>query len=170
MNTPAETANLAAPLLFDTNPDRYAHWKLSFDGEVATLAMDVNEDKGLKPGYKLKLNSYDLGVDIELNDALNRVRFEHPGVKAVVMTSGNLPWRDGKLAYVKGSGVQELTDKRAVTPDTLFRIASMTKAFTALSILSLRDQGRLSLDDLAEHLRRALALAAAGCSSTMGCR
>ena len=58
--------------------------------------------------------------------------------------------KDGKLVYVKGSGVQELTDKRAVTPDTLFRIASMTKAFTALSILSLRDQGRLSLDDLAE--------------------
>jgi benzoyl-CoA-dihydrodiol lyase len=73
---------------FDTHPDRYHHWKLSFDGPVATLALDVAEDKGLDPGYKLKLNSYDLGVDIELHDALNRIRFEHPEVKAVVLTSG----------------------------------------------------------------------------------
>ncbi len=73
---------------FDTRPDRYNHWKLAFDGPVATLALDVAEDKGLVPGYKLKLNSYDLGVDIELHDALNRIRFEHPEVKAVVLTSG----------------------------------------------------------------------------------
>ena len=73
---------------FDTQPDRYNHWKLSFDGPLATLALDVAEDKGLAPGYKLKLNSYDLGVDIELHDALNRIRFEHPEVKAVVVTSG----------------------------------------------------------------------------------
>lgn len=73
---------------FETQPDRYNHWKLSFDGPVATLTLDVAEDKGLVPGYKLKLNSYDLGVDIELHDALNRVRFEHPEVKAVVITSG----------------------------------------------------------------------------------
>jgi benzoyl-CoA-dihydrodiol lyase len=72
---------------YDTHPDRYRHWRLSFDGPVATLAMDVSEDKGLKPGYKLKLNSYDLGVDIELYDALNRIRFEHPEVKCVVITS-----------------------------------------------------------------------------------
>lgn len=72
---------------FDTHPDRYAHWKLSVDGPVATLSMDVDEDKGLRPGYKLKLNSYDLGVDIELYDALNRLRFEHPQVKCVVITS-----------------------------------------------------------------------------------
>jgi benzoyl-CoA-dihydrodiol lyase len=74
-------------ITYDTSPERYIHWKLSFDGPVATLAMDVNEDKGLKPGYKLKLNSYDLGVDIELADALNRIRFEHPEVKCVVITS-----------------------------------------------------------------------------------
>jgi benzoyl-CoA-dihydrodiol lyase len=73
---------------FDTQPDRYHHWKLSFDGPLATLALDVAEDKGIAPGYKLKLNSYDLGVDIELHDALNRLRFEHPEVKAVVITSG----------------------------------------------------------------------------------
>jgi benzoyl-CoA-dihydrodiol lyase len=73
---------------FDTQPDRYHHWKLAFDGPVATLTLDIAEDKGIAPGYKLKLNSYDLGVDIELHDALNRIRFEHPEVKAVVVTSG----------------------------------------------------------------------------------
>jgi benzoyl-CoA-dihydrodiol lyase len=72
---------------FDTHPERYAHWRMSIDGNVATLAMNVNEDKGIKPGYKLKLNSYDLGVDIELYDALNRIRFEHPQVRCVVLTS-----------------------------------------------------------------------------------
>jgi benzoyl-CoA-dihydrodiol lyase len=72
---------------FDTHPDRYVHWRLAFDGRVATLSMDVNEEKGLRPGYRLKLNSYDLGVDIELHDALQRIRFEHPEVKCVVMTS-----------------------------------------------------------------------------------
>src|SRR5882672_3243392 len=72
---------------FDAHPDRYRHWKLSFDGPVATLAMDVDEEGGLKPGYTLKLNSYDLGVDIELYDALQRLRFEHPQVRSVVLTS-----------------------------------------------------------------------------------
>jgi benzoyl-CoA-dihydrodiol lyase len=73
---------------FETQPDRYHHWKIGFDGPVATLTLDVAEDKPLAPGYKLKLNSYDLGVDIELADALNRIRFEHPEVKSVVITSG----------------------------------------------------------------------------------
>ena len=72
---------------FSTNPKDYKHWKLSFDGPVATLAMDVREDGGLAPGYDLKLNSYDLGVDIELYDAIQRLRFEHPEVSAVVITS-----------------------------------------------------------------------------------
>ncbi|HKC06989.1 MAG TPA: 2,3-epoxybenzoyl-CoA dihydrolase [Methylomirabilota bacterium] len=73
---------------FRTDPSRYKHWKLSFDGPVATLHMDVREDGGLVPGYELKLNSYDLGVDIELYDAIQRLRFEHPEVGAVVLTSG----------------------------------------------------------------------------------
>jgi len=73
---------------FRTDPKRYKHWKLAFDGPVATLAMDVREDGGLRPGYELKLNSYDLGVDIELYDAIQRLRFEHPEVRAVVLTSG----------------------------------------------------------------------------------
>jgi benzoyl-CoA-dihydrodiol lyase len=72
---------------FSTEPGKYRHWKLSLDGPVATLAMDVKEDGGLVPGYSLKLNSYDLGVDIELYDATQRLRFEHPEVGAVIMTS-----------------------------------------------------------------------------------
>jgi benzoyl-CoA-dihydrodiol lyase len=72
---------------FETHPDRYKHWKLGFDGRLAILAMDVKEDGGLKPGYELKLNSYDLSVDIELHDALQRIRFEHPEVGAVLLTS-----------------------------------------------------------------------------------
>ena len=72
---------------YQTHPSKYRHWTLSVDGEVATLSLDIQEDGGILPGYKLKLNSYDLGVDIELHDALQRVRFEHPEVKSVVVTS-----------------------------------------------------------------------------------
>jgi benzoyl-CoA-dihydrodiol lyase len=72
---------------YDRTPDAYVHWRVEYAGNVATLAMNVNEEKGLKPGYRLKLNSYDLGVDMELYDALNRIRFEHPEVKVVVITS-----------------------------------------------------------------------------------
>src|SRR5436190_6128395 len=75
------------PIDFRTAPDRYRHWKLSTENGVAYLTMDVNEDGGLRPGYKLKLNSYDLGVDIELADAIDRIRFEHPEVRSVVITS-----------------------------------------------------------------------------------
>src|SRR5258708_19922560 len=78
-------------ITYETDPSRYNHWKLGFDGPVATLTLDVSEDKGLVPGYKLKLNSYDLGVDIELHDALNRIRFEHPEVRSGVVTSGKSP-------------------------------------------------------------------------------
>ena len=72
---------------YQTNPANYQHWALTVNGDVATLVADFNEDGGLRPGYKLKLNSYDLGVDIELYDAVNRIRFEHPQVRVVVMTS-----------------------------------------------------------------------------------
>jgi benzoyl-CoA-dihydrodiol lyase len=84
-----KTAEQAAqPVVdFETSPDRYRHWKLAFDGPVATLSMDVQEDAGLSPDYRLKLNSYDLGVDIELADAVQRIRFQHPEVHAVVITS-----------------------------------------------------------------------------------
>ncbi|MGO9418977.1 2,3-epoxybenzoyl-CoA dihydrolase [Roseiarcus sp.] len=76
------------PVDYQTAPEKYRHWKLAFDGPVATLKADFDEDGGLRPGYKLKLNSYDLGVDIELADAVNRIRFEHPEVRTVVVTSG----------------------------------------------------------------------------------
>ena len=72
---------------YQTAPALYRHWKLKFDGPVATLLADFDENGGLRPGYKLKLNSYDLGVDIELNDAVNRIRFEHPEVRVVVIAS-----------------------------------------------------------------------------------
>ena len=73
---------------YQTEPARYRHWQLQVDGSTARLVMTVAEDGGIRPGYKLKLNSYDLGVDIELHDALNRIRFEHPAVRTVVITSG----------------------------------------------------------------------------------
>src|SRR3954466_4763034 len=72
---------------YRTEPSRYKHWKLQFEGPVATLVMAIDEDGGIREGYKLKLNSYDLGVDIELHDAIQRVRFEHPEVRTVVLTS-----------------------------------------------------------------------------------
>jgi benzoyl-CoA-dihydrodiol lyase len=77
----------AGLVTFDVSPSARRHWRVSVDGRIATVAMDVNEDAGLKPGYKLKLNSYDLGVDIELHDVLQRIRFEHPEVACVVITS-----------------------------------------------------------------------------------
>lgn len=79
--------NTVPQINYQTAPDRYRHWSLACDGPIATLAMNVNEDGGLKDGYKLKLNSYDLGVDIELHDAVQRIRFEHPEVRTVVITS-----------------------------------------------------------------------------------
>jgi len=91
-------------IVYDTDPEHYNHWKLAIDGPIATLTLDVAEDKGLMPGYKLKLNSYDLGVDIELHDAMNRIRFEHPEVKCVVVTSGkSRMFCSGANIYMLGS-------------------------------------------------------------------
>ena len=77
----------ATKVNYETDPSQYQHWSVKYDGETATLQLNINEDAGIRPGYKLKLNSYDLGVDIELHDALQRIRFEHPEVKSVVVTS-----------------------------------------------------------------------------------
>src|SRR3954464_1391165 len=82
-----ETAAHPARVDYRTDPTRYRHWKLSVEGQVARLMLDIAEDAGIRPGYKLKLNSYDLGVDVELADALNRIRFEHPEVRSVVVSS-----------------------------------------------------------------------------------
>ena len=88
---------------YRTDPSKYKHWKLGFDGPVATLTMDVAEDGGIRPGYKLKLNSYDLGVDIELHDALQRIRFEHPEIRSVIITSGkNRIFCSGANIYMLG--------------------------------------------------------------------
>ncbi len=96
------------PVRFETHPDRYVHWRLEFPAEhagaVALLVMDVQEDRGLRPGYPLKLNSYDLGVDIELADALQRIRFEHPEVRALVLASGkDRIFCSGANIYMLGS-------------------------------------------------------------------
>jgi len=85
----AQAQDEAGPVSFRTEPARYRHWRLEIDGEVAWLVLDVDPGAGLRPGYELKLNSYDLGVDIEFYDAVQRLRFEHPEVGAVVITSGN---------------------------------------------------------------------------------
>jgi len=97
--------SLAAPRVdYQTDPSRYQHWQLKFDGPVATLFMDTKEDGGLRPGYKLKLNSYDLGVDIELHDAVQRIRFEHPEVRTVVITSAkNRIFCSGANIYMLGT-------------------------------------------------------------------
>jgi benzoyl-CoA-dihydrodiol lyase len=88
---------------FQTDPSRYKHWRLAFDGPVATLTMDVAEDGGIRPGYKLKLNSYDLGVDIELHDALQRIRFEHPEIRSVIIASAkNRIFCSGANIYMLG--------------------------------------------------------------------
>ena len=98
-----ETKTKPARVDYQTEPSRYKHWRLSFDGPVATLTMDVAEDGGIRPGYKLKLNSYDLGVDIELHDALQRVRFEHPEIRAVVFSSAkNRIFCSGANIYMLG--------------------------------------------------------------------
>jgi len=98
-----EAQSAAAPVDFRTDPSRYKHWRLSFDGPVATLTMDVAEDGGIRPGYKLKLNSYDLGVDIELHDALQRIRFEHPEIRSVVFASAkNRIFCSGANIYMLG--------------------------------------------------------------------
>ncbi len=93
----------AEPVDYQVDPGRYKHWRLSFDGPVATVTMDVSEDGGLRPGYRLKLNSYDLGVDIEFHDVLQRIRFEHPEVRSVVVTSGkNRVFCSGANIYMLG--------------------------------------------------------------------
>ena len=89
VGTPGSAERPSTPRVdFSVDPTRYRHWRLAFDGPVATLTMDVDMGGGLVSGYELKLNSYDLGVDIELYDAVQRMRFEHPEVSVVVLTSG----------------------------------------------------------------------------------
>jgi benzoyl-CoA-dihydrodiol lyase len=115
---------------FDTSPDRYRHWKLTFDGPVATLSMDVQEDAGLSPDYRLKLNSYDLGVDIELADAIQRLRFEHPEVHAVVITS--------------------LKERIFCAGANIFMLRGSTHAWK-VNFCKFTNETRLAIEDASEH-------------------
>ena len=115
---------------FETAPDRYHHWKLSFDGPVATLSMDVQEDAGLSPDYRLKLNSYDLGVDIELADALQRIRFEHPEVHSVVVTS--------------------LKERIFCAGANIFMLRGSTHAWK-VNFCKFTNETRLAMEDASEH-------------------
>jgi benzoyl-CoA-dihydrodiol lyase len=99
----AETVALP-PLRFEAHPSRYVHWRLEIEPPVARLVLDVQEDRPARPGYPLKTNSYDLGVDVELADAVQRLRFEHPEVRALVVTSGkDRIFCSGANIYMLGS-------------------------------------------------------------------
>jgi benzoyl-CoA-dihydrodiol lyase len=115
---------------FDTSPDHYKHWKLTFDGPVATLSMDVQEDAGLSAEYRLKLNSYDLGVDVELADALQRIRFEHPEVHAVVITS--------------------LKERVFCAGANIFMLRSSSHAWK-INFCKFTNETRLAIEDASEH-------------------
>jgi benzoyl-CoA-dihydrodiol lyase len=119
-----------ADFSFETHPDTYKHWRLSFEGSVGTLTMKVDENAGIKPGYVLKLNSYDLGVDIELADAINRTRFEHPEVKVVVVASG--------------------TDRVFCAGANIPMLASSTHAWK-VNFCKYTNETRLSLEDASER-------------------
>jgi len=124
------TATSPPPLSLETSPDRYHHWKLSFDGPIATLSMDVQEDAGLSPDYRLKLNSYDLGVDIELADAVQRLRFEHPEVHAVVITS--------------------LKERIFCAGANIFMLRGSTHAWK-INFCKFTNETRLAIEDASQH-------------------
>jgi benzoyl-CoA-dihydrodiol lyase len=123
------TATAAPPVRFETHPSRYVHWKLEVEGPVARLLMDVQEDKGLRPGYPLKLNSYDLGVDIELADAVQRLRFEHPEVRALVVSSAK--------------------DRVFCSGANIYMLGSSTHAFK-VNFCKYTNETRLSLEDASQ--------------------
>ncbi len=119
---------------FDTDPARYRHWQLDVRGEIATLAMNVSEDGGLVPGYSLKLNSYDLGVDIELADAIQRIRFSYPAVRALVLTS--------------------LRDRMFCAGANIFMLGQSTHAFK-VNFCKFTNETRLYLEELCRSFARA---------------
>jgi len=125
-----ESPTSPTPVVFETDPSRYRHWQLAFDGAVATLSMDVQEDQGLRPDYKLKLNSYDLGVDIELADAIQRLRFEHPEVRTVVITS--------------------LRDRIFCAGANIFMLRSSTHAWK-VNFCKFTNETRLGIEDASAH-------------------
>src|SRR5919112_1435010 len=126
------TATNTAPasITFETSPQQYRHWKLAFEGPVATLSMDVQEDAGLSPDYRLKLNSYDLGVDIELADAIQRIRFEHPEVRTVVVTSAK------ERVFCAGANI--------------FMLRGSTHAWK-VNFCKYTNETRLAIEDASQH-------------------
>ena len=121
---------------FQTDPSRYRHWRLSFDGPVATLTMDVDPDAGLFEGCELKLNSYDLGVDIELADAVQRLRFEHPEVRCVVLRSG----KEG--VFCAGANI---------------RMLAKASHGHKVNFCKFTNETRLAIEDASDEFRPALA-------------
>jgi benzoyl-CoA-dihydrodiol lyase len=132
---------------FQTDPTRYRHWKLSFDGPVATLTMDVDPAGGLMDGYELKLNSYDLGVDIELADAVQRLRFEHPEVKAVILRSG----KEG--VFCAGANI---------------RMLGMASHGHKVNFCKFTNETRLSIEDASENSGQIYMAAIAGSAAGGG--
>jgi benzoyl-CoA-dihydrodiol lyase len=127
-----ETASSASapPVSFETQPSRYVHWRLEIEPPLARLVMDVQEDRGLRPGYPLKLNSYDLGVDIELADAVQRLRFEHPEVRAVMVTSGK--------------------DRVFCSGANIYMLGSSTHSFK-VNFCKFTNETRLAIEDASAH-------------------
>src|SRR5471030_3011091 len=118
-------------ITFDTHPDLYKHWNLTFDGPIATLSMDVREDAGLSPDYKLKLNSYDLGVDSDLADAIQRLRFEHPEVHAVIVSSQK------ERIFCAGANIMMLRSSSHVAKVNFCKFTNETR-------LAIEDASRIS--------------------------
>src|SRR5262245_24883391 len=119
-----------APVRFETHPSRYVHWRLEIEPPLARLVMDVEEERGLRPGYPLKLNSYDLGVDLELADAVQRLRFEHPEVRCLVVTSGK--------------------DRIFCSGANIYMLGSSTHSFK-VNFWKFTNETRLSLEDASAH-------------------
>src|SRR5688572_4757471 len=126
----ATQAAAETPVRFETHPDRYIHWRLEIEPPLARLVMDVEEEKAQRPGYPLKLNSYDLGVDIELADAVQRLRFEHPEVRALVVTSGK--------------------DRVFCSGANIYMLGSSTHAFK-VNFCKFTNETRLALEDASAH-------------------
>ncbi len=124
------SASAALPVCFETHPSRYLHWRLEIEPPLARLVMDVQEDRGLRAGYPLKLNSYDLGVDIELADAIQRLRFEHPEVRAVVVTSGK--------------------DRVFCSGANIYMLGTSTHSFK-VNFCKYTNETRLAMEDAAAH-------------------
>ena len=123
-------ATAMAPVRFETHPDSYVHWRLEIEPPVARLVMDVQEDRPLRPGYPLKTNSYDLGVDIELADAIQRLRFEHPDVRVLVVSSGK--------------------DRIFCSGANIYMLGSSTHAFK-VNFCKYTNETRLALEDASQH-------------------